>query len=212
LPDIIISDVMMAGIDGYEFCARIKDDMRYCHIPVILLTARNSLPDQIQGYQTGADDYISKPFEESLLIARIENLLAKKERIRRQLITENGDLNRNAEISSLDYAFMEKLMQVIRQHYSNPDFDVNDIVDKMGISRSVLYSKLKSLSNQSISEIITNYRLQKSTELLQKSNMSISEVAMECGFYDPAYFSRVFKQRYGISPKAFRDESKTNNV
>ena len=212
MPDIVISDVMMAGMDGYEFCARIKNDIRFCHIPVILLTAKTTIPDQIHGYETGADDYIVKPFDEKLLLSRIENLLEKMERIRRQLLLDNGEINRNTEIRSLDYAFMEKIMEVIQQNYMNADFNVYHIIEKMGISRSVFYAKLRSLSAQSVNELITNYRLKKSVEFLINTNLSISEIAVECGFNDPAYFSRVFKQRFELSPKDYRTlYSKNNN-
>ncbi|MGC8803532.1 MAG: ATP-binding protein, partial [Bacteroidales bacterium] len=157
LPDVIISDVMMESMDGYEFCKKIKHDMRYCHIPVILLTAKTTVPDQIQGFETGADDYITKPFDERLLISRIENLLENQERIRRQLFRENGEINRNSGVRALDYAFLEKIMEIIRRQYSDPDFNVNHIIEQMGISRSVFYAKLKSLSSQSVNELITNF-------------------------------------------------------
>lgn len=205
LPDVIISDVMMEGMDGFEFCSKIKNDMRFCHIPIILLTARTTIPDQIQGYETGADDYITKPFDERLLISRIENLLENQERIRRQLFRENGEINRNSGVRALDYAFLEKIMEIVRQQYPDPNFNVNHIIEKMGISRSVFYAKLKSLSTQSVNELINNYRLQKTAELLLNSHLSISEIALECGFNDPAYFSRLFKQRYGVSPKEYRN-------
>lgn len=205
MPDIIISDVMMPSMDGFEFCAQIKKDMRFCHIPVILLTAKTTLSDQIQGYETGADDYLTKPFDETLLHKRIQNLLEKQERIRQQLLLNNGEINRNSDVRSLDYAFLEKIMEIIRQHCTNPDFNVNHIIEEMGLSRSVFYAKLKSLSNQSVNELITNYRLQKSAELLQNTRLSISEIALECGFNDPAYFSRLFKQRFGLSPKEYRN-------
>ncbi|MCX7987374.1 MAG: ATP-binding protein [Bacteroidales bacterium] len=211
LPDLIISDVMMNELDGFEFCAKIKSDIRFSHIPVILLTAKSTVPDKIQGYETGADEYITKPFDDSLLLARIDNLLTKKENIRRQLLMENGELAHPSGIHSLDYAFMEKVMQLIQQNYADPNFNVNNIIEKMGISRSVFYAKLKSLSNQSVNDIITNYRIKKSIELLKKNHLSISEVAMDCGFNDPAYFSRVFKQIYGISPKDFRNQLFSNN-
>lgn len=212
MPDIVISDVMMTGMDGFEFCAKIKNDIRFCHIPVILLTAKTTIPDQIHGYETGADDYIVKPFDEKLLLSRIENLLEKMERIRRQLLLDNGEINRNTEIRSLDYAFMEKIMEVIHQNYMNADFNVNHIIEQMGMSRSVFYAKLRSLSAQSVNELITNYRLKMSVELLMNTHLSIREIAVECGFNDPAYFSRVFKQCFELSPKDYRAlHSKNNN-
>ncbi len=204
MPDIIISDVMMPVIDGFGLCSTIKNDLRFCHIPVILLTAKVTINDQISGYETGADDYIFKPFDGELLLARVKNLLAKKENLRRQLIGSDGVINTKAQISSLDSTFIEKIMQLINQHYSDPEFNVNHIIDKIGMSRSVFYGKFKALSNHSINDLIINFRLKKAEELIRTSGLTISEIAHECGFYDPAYFSRVFRKTYHVSPSDYK--------
>jgi signal transduction histidine kinase/ligand-binding sensor domain-containing protein/DNA-binding response OmpR family regulator len=204
MPDIIISDVMMPGINGFEFCNKIKNDLRYCHIPIILLTAKITKHDQISGYETGADDYIFKPFDGELLKARIKNLLTKKENLRRQLIGNDCVINSKAQINSLDSTFIENVMQLIHQYYNVPDFNVNHIIEKIGMSRSVFYNKLKALSSHSINELINNYRLKKAEELIRSSHLNINEIAMECGFHDPAYFSRVFRKTYALSPKDYK--------
>jgi len=204
MPDIIISDVMMSGIDGFELCSKIKSDLRFCHIPVILLTAKVTTHDQISGYETGADDYIFKPFEGELLQARVKNLLAKKESLRRQLIGSDCVINSKTRISSLDSNFMEQIMQLITKHYSDPEFNVNHIIDKIGMSRSVFYSKFKALSVHSINDLITGFRLKKAEELIRTTTLTISEIAIECGFNDPAYFSRIFKNKYDVSPTEYK--------
>jgi len=207
MPDVIILDIMMPEINGFEFCHKIKNDIRYCHIPVIILTARDNIKDQIKGYEEGADDYILKPFEVDLLLARIKNLLRRKENIRKELIGIDGVINKNTSINSLDIEFIEKVIKIVQENYTNPDFNVNNIIEKIGLSRSVFYKKFKSLSNQSIHDLINEYRLKKARELLLTTNLNINEVAAECGFDDPAYFSKVFKKKYGISPKEFKNNN-----
>ncbi len=208
MPHLIISDVMMAGIDGFEFCARIKSDIRFSHIPVILLTAKAGSVDEIKGLESGADDYIIKPFNNEILLLRVKKILTKKDRLRSEVILQDGKMNKVSNLNTLDYAFLERIMNIIKNNFSNPDFNINHIIEEMNMSRSVFYSKYKALSNQSISEVINLYRLNKSKDLLRNTQLSVGEVAMECGFNDPAYFSRLFKHEFGISPKDFRNEKK----
>lgn len=205
MPNIILLDIMMPDFNGLEFCHKIKNDIRYCHIPIIVLTARFNSQDQIKSYEEGADDYIIKPFEEDVLIARINNLLRRKENIRKELIGMDLILNKNINISSLDVEFMEKVMKIIQENYTDTNFNINHIIEKLGISRSVFYKKIKTLSNQPIHEIIMDYRLKKAKELLLTTNMNITEISSSCGFEDAAYFSKVFKKKYGISPKEFKN-------
>lgn len=211
MPDLIISDVMMPVLDGFDLCRKIKSDFRFCHIPVILLTAKATIDDQIKGFDIGADDYIIKPFDSELLKARVKNLLIKKETIRQQFIGNDGIINSKAEVNSLDFSFVDQIMALIHENYSDVNLNVNHIIDKMGMSRSVFYSKLKALSNQSINDLIITFRLKKAEELLSNPNMNITEVAFACGFIDPAYFSRVFKNKYNMSPKEYRNNRLSEN-
>jgi CheY-like chemotaxis protein len=206
LPDLIISDVMMPEMDGFELCRRIKNDVRFSHIPVILLTAKATKKDHITGYKTGADDYIYKPFEEVILKARVINLINQKEKLRKHFIGSDGILNPKVEATDLDVAFVDEILLIIKECYSDPDFHVNAIIERMGMSRSIFYSKFKALSDQSINDLIKNYRLKKAEELLKRDQYTISQVAYDCGFSDPAYFSRVFKEYYKITPKVYSDK------
>ena len=206
MPDLIISDVMMPGMDGFELCSKIKKDLRFCHIPVILLTAKVTITDHIVGYETGADDYVYKPFDSALLKARVKNLIQKKETIRHQFIGQDGIINSKAEVNSLDFSFIDQIMGLIQGHYSDPEFNVNNIIDQMAMSRSVFYSKFKALSNQSINELIVQFRLKKAEEMLRTSEHSIGDIAWQSGFSDPAYFSRVFKAKYQLSPKEYKHQ------
>lgn len=202
-PDLIISDVMMPEINGFELVKQIRNDIRFSHIPIILLTAKVTINDHITGYEAGADDYIYKPFEGEILKARIKNLLAQQENLRKHFIGTNGIINQKIKTNELDVKFVESILSLIEIHYSDPDFNVNVIIEKMNMSRSIFYKKIKMLSEQSVNDLIKNFRIKKAADLLNTGNYSVSEIAFECGFSDPAYFSKVFKEHYKISPKEF---------
>jgi signal transduction histidine kinase/ligand-binding sensor domain-containing protein/DNA-binding response OmpR family regulator len=203
MPDLIISDVLMPGINGFELVKQVREDLRFSHIPIILLTAKVTVHDHITGYETGADDYIYKPFDGDILKARIKNLIMQKENLRKHFIGTDGIINSKIKANNLDVKFIDDILTLIRNHFSEPEFNVNDIIEKMGMSRSIFYKKFKSLSDQSINDLIRNFRLKKAAELLNSQQYSISQVAYDCGFSDPAYFSKVFKEFYKISPKDF---------
>jgi signal transduction histidine kinase/ligand-binding sensor domain-containing protein/DNA-binding response OmpR family regulator len=203
LPDLIISDVMMPEMDGFELCKKIKTDIRFSHIPVILLTAKATTEDHITGFNIGADEYIYKPFDDNLLLSRVDNLLRQREQLRNHFIGADGIIDNKIDVNSLDREFMEKVLIIIKQNYKEQEFNVNIIIDEFGMSRSVFYKKFRTLSNQSINDLIKNYRLKRAEELLRTNNQSISNIAYECGFSDPAYFSKVFKEQYHVSPKNY---------
>jgi signal transduction histidine kinase/ligand-binding sensor domain-containing protein/AraC-like DNA-binding protein len=208
MPDLVISDVMMPEMDGFQLCTLIKEDVRFSHIPVILLTAKATKNDHIIGYETGADDYIYKPFDEEILKARIKSLIIRIEKLKQHFIGHDGIINPNVQTNALDIKFMEDILVAIKENYLNPQFNVNQIIEKMGMSRSVFYKKFKSLSDQSINDLVKNFRLKKAAKLLADGNLTVSQVAYECGFTDPAYFSRVFKEYYNVAPKEFGTPSK----
>jgi signal transduction histidine kinase/ligand-binding sensor domain-containing protein/AraC-like DNA-binding protein len=203
LPDLIISDVMMPELDGFELCRQVKSDLRFSHIPLILLTAKVGVEDQLTGLDIGADDYIAKPFEGEILKARVKNLIRQKEKLRQHFIGRDGIINPKIQANTLDVSFMEDILNTIKEKYVDPEFNVNHIIEKMGMSRSVFYKKFKALSNQTINDLVKNYRLKKATELLSSGHLTVSQIAYECGFSDPAYFSKVFKEHYKISPKDY---------
>lgn len=208
MPDLIISDVMMPDMDGFQLCRLIKEDVRFSHIPVILLTAKATKDDHIAGYQTGADDYVYKPFDEEILQARVKSLIARTEKLRQHFIGHDGIINPGTNANALDVKFMEDVLSEIKQNYTDAQFNVNQVIEKMGMSRSVFYKKFKSLSDQSINDLIKNIRLKKVASLLSNGDLTVSQVAYECGFTDPAYFSRVFKEHFSVAPKEFSSTTK----
>jgi len=208
MPDLVISDVMMPEMDGLQLCRLIKEDIRFSHIPVILLTAKATKNDHIVGYETGADDYVYKPFDEEILKARIKSLITRIEKLKQHFVGHDGIINPSVQTNALDVKFMEEILAEIKQNYLEPQFNVNQIVEKMGMSRSVFYKKFKTLSDQTINDLIKNFRLKKAAMLLADGQLNVSEVAYDCGFTDPAYFSRVFKEYYSVAPKDFATHSK----
>jgi len=212
LPDLIISDIMMPEMDGMEFCKRVKTTFTTSHIPVILLTAKSSTDTQIESFQLGADAFLVKPFDEDLLKAIIRNLNDKRKRIQLNF-AENMDTNAlNFDDESLDKKFIDKALKVLKDNYTNPEFDVTEFMDAMGISRSLLHKKLKNLAGQSASRFIRIYRLNIARELIIKNkvnhSLNISEIAYEVGFNDPKYFTRCFTKQFGIQPSSFFDDKK----
>jgi signal transduction histidine kinase/DNA-binding response OmpR family regulator/ligand-binding sensor domain-containing protein len=203
MPDLIVSDVMMPGINGFELVKQVRNDIRFSHIPIILLTAKVSVNDHINGYDSGADDYIYKPFEGEILKARIKNLILQQENRRKHFIGTDGIINQKIKTNDLDIKFIDNILNLIKTQYSEPEFNVNDIVEKMGMSRSIFYKKFKALSEQSVNDLIKSYRLKKAVDLLSAGNYTVTEVAYDCGFSDPAYFSKVFKEQYKISPREY---------
>jgi signal transduction histidine kinase/ligand-binding sensor domain-containing protein/CheY-like chemotaxis protein/AraC-like DNA-binding protein len=208
-PDLVISDVMMPEMDGFQLCKLIKEDIRFSHIPVVLLTAKATKTDHIMGYETGADDYVYKPFDEEILKVRVRNLIIKIQKLRQHFVNHDGIIDRTLQANPLDVKFMEEVLAEIRHNYLDPDFNVNQIIGKMGMSRSLFYKKFKSLSDQSVNDIIKSFRLKTAAKLLAEGNLTVSEVAYECGFTDPAYFSRVFKEYHSVAPKDFAAPYKT---
>jgi signal transduction histidine kinase/ligand-binding sensor domain-containing protein/DNA-binding response OmpR family regulator len=209
-PDLIVSDIMMPEMDGLEFCKRVKTNFTTSHIPLILLTAKSSTDTQIESFHVGADAFLVKPFDEELLKALIRNLNEKRKRIQMSF-AENMDTDAlNFDDESLDKKFLEKALKVIKENYTNPEFDVAEFIDAMGISRSLLHKKLTNLAGQSASRFIRNYRLNMGRELIIKNrathSLNISEIAYEVGFNDPKYFTRCFTKHFGTQPSAFLDE------
>lgn len=205
--DLIVSDVMMPEMDGIEFCRYIKGKLELCHIPVILLTAKQSEEDKIAGYDSGADSYLTKPFSLSLLHSRIKGLLKNRERtardFKKQMVLETKELN----YTSLDEAFMQKAVDCIYQQLDNSEFDVEQFTQAMGTSKSALYAKLKSLTGLHTSAFIRNIRLKAACQLIEeKKKIRISELAYAVGFNDAKYFSACFKKEFGMLPTEYMEK------
>ena len=202
--DIIISDVMMPEMDGLELCRNIKSNLETSHIPVILLTAKNTAEDRIECYNAGADGYISKPFELKILEARINNFIiykkSKQEEFRTNVEVDIDSL----ETSSIDKDFLDKVVSVIESNMVKGDFDVVQLADALAVSKSTLYRKMKIATGLSPIEFIRNIRLKYGSQLLKNKSMSIAEVAYECGFSNPKYFATCFKEDFGVTPKEYQ--------
>ena len=210
LPDIIVSDVMMPKLDGFTLLEKLKTDERTSHIPVILLTARAASEDKIEGYKTGADAYIMKPFDTNELKARIKNLLEQRKRIQ-QHFQKIGifDFDKPG-VTSVDKKFLRKAFDTITQNISDPLFSVESFAENMAISRYVLYKKIVSLTGETPVELIRRIRLQRAAELIEKKFGNLSEIALEVGFSNPAYFSDCFKKQFGVSPSHYPQKTAGN--
>jgi ligand-binding sensor domain-containing protein/signal transduction histidine kinase/DNA-binding NarL/FixJ family response regulator len=200
IPDLIISDVMMPVMDGLEFCRKIKTDERTSHIPIILLTALATHIHQVNGMQTGADAYITKPFSIKLLKLYIHNLLSSREQMRKRFSQQITLHPKQVLLNNPDERFIEKLMKVIEDNMENPEFGVVALGSEIGMSKSVLYKKICALTNLSPADFIKSMRLKKAADLLQQKILTVNEVTALVGFNDRKYFSREFKKLYGKSP------------
>ncbi|MDO4879687.1 MAG: response regulator [Capnocytophaga sp.] len=209
-PDIIISDVMMPVMNGYQLCKEVKDFLPISHIPVILLTAKNDNESQKIGYKLGADAYLSKPFDMELLLSVISNLLKQKEAIKQRYDKETLLPSPIATtISNADEVFMIKLNEVVKTHYNNIDLDVDTVADAMAMSRASIYNKMKQITGIGINEYINKYRIEIACHLLKQTDKSITDIAFETGFNSQKYFSTLFKQSTGKTPKEYRNNTET---
>jgi ABC-type sugar transport system substrate-binding protein/CheY-like chemotaxis protein/nitrogen-specific signal transduction histidine kinase len=198
VPDVIISDVMMPGMDGIECCRRLKSELQTCHIPIILLTACALEEQRIQGYDGGADSYISKPFNSQLLLARVRNLIDSHRRLK-QLFGDAQALSKE-DVCDMDKEFVEKFKSLIEAKMGDSGLNVEDLGRDMGLSRVQLYRKLKSLTNYSPNELLRIARLRRAASLLASSDLSVAEIGYEVGFTSPSYFAKCYKEQYGESP------------
>ena len=207
VPKLVVCDVMMPVMDGLEFTRRLKADTATSHIPVILLTARSLSEQREEGYGTGADSYITKPFTGSLLLARIDNLLRSRTLLR-SLFSGNSSEERAEEekLGEQDQSFVERLREVIRSNMGDSDFSVERIGGEIGLSRVQLYRKVKALTGQTPVELLRKARLERGRRLIEKTDKSVSEIAYEVGFTSPSYFNKCFKDEFGISPGALREK------
>ena len=204
IPDLIISDIMMPKIDGIHLCQSLKSDLRTSHIPIILLTAKTTLQDKIEGLETGADAYIMKPFEASELKVRIKNLLEQRERLHKYF-QEHGIFDLvEMRVMPNDKKFIQNALIIINEQISNSSFSVEEFAEGMNISRSLLHKKLSSLIGESPGELIKRIRLKKAAKLIEQNSSNITEVAFEVGFNNSSYFTECFKKQYGVSPSQFK--------
>ncbi|MGE5811478.1 MAG: response regulator, partial [Ignavibacteria bacterium] len=200
IPDIIVSDIMMPEMDGYSLCKKLKTDERTSHIPIILLTARAGDEDKLNGLETGADDYLTKPFSSKELSLRVKNLIEIRQTLRKKFSSSLVIKPKEIATGSVDKTFLEKAMKTVEKNISNDKFSVEDFSSEMNLSHSQLHRKLKALVNQSAIQFIRSIRMQRALELLQSDSGNIAEIAWQVGFGDPSYFTKTFSKHFGYLP------------
>ncbi|WP_152285739.1 ATP-binding protein [Flavicella marina] len=199
-PDIVVSDVLMPVMNGFDLCKHIKTDIKTSHIPVVLLTASTSVEDQLKGLQDGADAYVKKPFNIQFLVTKIESILKNRKTLRERFKTDIPLKLESGEESSKDVLFLEKLYKLIDDNLDNQDLDLNSFVKDLYLNRTHFYQKVKALTGQTPFELLKNYRLKKAAGLLANEDMKVNEVYTLTGFKSRPHFSRVFLQKYGVTP------------
>jgi len=204
MPDMIICDVMMPRMDGFELCRLIKHDIRISHIPVILLTAKAGEDNKYKGLEAGAEDYIAKPFNMEMLALKVNRILERqkqtREHFRKKVDISPGEI----EITSMDEKFVKKAVALVEANIANSGFLVEDLCREMGMSRVYFYKKILSLTDKTPSEFIRFIRLKRAADLLEKSQLFVNEVAFQVGFNDPKYFRKYFKDEFGLSPNEYK--------
>ena len=208
LPDLVISDIMMPKKDGLQLCSEIKQDLRTGHIPVIIITAKSMVMHIKEGFQCGADDYIVKPFNMGVLLYRIRNILASRERLKELYGKKFSLESLGIETTSADDTFMQKLFEVIEQNFSNPELNVETLCKGVGMGRANFYRKLKAITDLSPIDLIRNKRLEIAAKMLLETDMNVSEVSVNIGFNSHAYFATCFKAMYGMSPTEYVQQNK----
>ena len=203
LPDAIISDVMMPDMDGIEFCHAVKTDLDISHIPVILLTARTAEPSRLEGLRTGADDYLTKPFHPEELLLRVRNILNLRRQAREKFARVLTLDPKEVTITNTDEDFLRRALEVVEAEMANYDFKVDNFATQLLVSRSLLFTKLKSLTGQTPNNFVKKVRLKRAAQLLETGQLTVAEVAHAVGFKDVKYFRRCFKQQYEASPSAY---------
>ena len=205
-PNLVLSDVAMPGKDGYELCQEIKQDIQLCHIPVILVTAKITADNQVEGLNVGADAYVTKPFEPAVLSALIQSQLKNRDRVRKLLTkaTTTEEEGVDNALSEQDKHFMEELYKLMEEELSNSELDVSRITKLLLISRTKLYYKIKGLTGETPSNFFRTYKLNRAAELLKGGKYTVSEIADLCGFSTQSHFSVVFKKQFGVTPTEYK--------
>jgi signal transduction histidine kinase/DNA-binding response OmpR family regulator len=205
-PNLIISDVMMPGMNGIQLCKAVKQNIESSHIPIILLTAKDAMESKIEGVESGADFYFSKPLSMELLLATIKNIFEQHKKLR-----ERYTRNYNAQVKDLvnncrDKEFMEQLLQIIESQLTNPDLDIDYLCNKIGMSRTKLYNKIKQITGQSINDFVRTLRLKKAVEIMTHEDVPFTEVMFRIGIQSQSYFTKAFKKEFGKTPSQFIQE------
>lgn len=206
LPDLIISDIMMPVMDGYQLCETIKTDEKMCHIPVILLTAKSSEQDVLGGLETGADDYITKPFTPDILLAKIDNLLKSRDRLKKYYSQKVTLTSTDIEIEPHQEQFIRKAIEIIEQNLTNAQFTATVLAESLNMSQPTLYRRIKTFTGDNIATFIRSIRIKQAAQLLKSGNYSVGETALKVGFNDTAYFRKCFTHQFGVTPSKYKGE------
>lgn len=212
IPDLIVSDIMMPEMDGIELCKKLKADATTSHIPVILLTARAAEDQKIEGFGSGANDYITKPFNFEILESRIRNLIRQHESIQKHFNKHLEIKGSEIQVTSQDEKFVKNAITCVEENLTNKDFSVEELSRQMGMSRVLLYKKILALTGKTPIEFIRVIRLQRAAQLLEKSQFTVSEIAYQVGFNNPKYFAKYFKEEFNALPSAYASEKKEKKV
>ncbi len=206
MPDIIISDLMMPGMDGIEFCNKVKTDWQTSHIPFILLTAKVTEESKIEGLEIGADDYMTKPFNYEELIVRVKNLIEQRRRLREKFSKEINIQPETLTTSTVDGEFLQKVLSIAEKNLNNEKFDTEFLAQEMFVSRRQLHRKLQAITGQGPGEFIRIMKLKRAAQLLIEAKLNVTQIALEVGFESPAQFTRAFKKHFNILPSEFNQQ------
>ncbi|MCB0274956.1 MAG: response regulator [Calditrichaeota bacterium] len=203
IPDLIISDVMMPGLDGFQICEKLKGDHKTSHIPIILLTARAGEESKLTGLETGADDYLVKPFNPRELRTRVRNLIEQRRYLRERFRKEGWLVPEDLPVTSVEQTFLKKLRTVLDQHLTDENFGIEVLCEELAMSQRQVQRKIRATTGESPTDLIRSARLERARYLLEQQTGTVSEIAFEVGFNNLSYFSRCFRQRFGVTPSQF---------
>lgn len=205
-PDLIITDLMMPKMDGMELCYKLKTNLATSHIPIIMLTAKAGILNKIEGLETGADDYLTKPFNTSELVVRVKNLIQQREKLRTLFVSKNNKIDpKKVTVNSMDQKFLENVLSLLEQKFSETDFGVPQMQDSLAMSKTQLHRKLKAITNEAPGELLRNFRLKKAAHLLSQDADNVTQIAYSVGFNNLSYFAKCFKELYGVSPSSYHN-------
>lgn len=207
-PDLIISDLMMPNMDGIEFCRLVKEDIENSHIPFLMLTAKDALESRIEGMESGADFYFSKPLNINLLLLTLGNIFRQKQKLKDRYSKDYHAEAKDLVHTAKDKEFMDDLLSIIESQLTNPEMDVDYICNKIGMSRTKLYQKIKSITSQSICEFVRSVRLRKAVHIMTHEDVMLTDVMYRVGIQTQSYFTKAFKKEFGKTPTQFLQELK----
>jgi len=202
MPDIIVSDVMMPIMNGHQLCIKVKGDLSICHIPVILLTALDSVDYKREGLEHGADAYVEKPFDLKMLKAQIKNLIKNRQMLKQKFLIPSSGVE-DVSPTNHDQEFLKKIQDYVLSNLDSEELSVENTAKELGMSRPVLYRKIKALTDLSPQQFVINIKLKEAARIIKEENQNISETAYMVGFSDPKYFSQTFKKHFGMTPSQY---------